>query len=151
MRSLEAVPYTITVIGDRLSDELIEFFKSYNVTLIQGEFGNDGSLRKCIEIAMTLPEDDWVYFVEDDYLHTHEAFTWINDLIVNRDRYITKKAMARQLRFWKRRLDNIPIIIHTPDYPDRYLAKYLRFSMIFVSTMMIIIIFLCDFTFKCTN
>ncbi len=133
IRSLEGMSYTITIVGDRLSEELIEFFTNYQVTLVQGEFGNDQSLRKCIEIAMILPENDWVYFVEDDYLHTHEAFSWINDLIVNRDQYISKKALARRLRFWKRRLDKTPIIIHTPDYPDRYLPKYLRFSMIFVS------------------
>ena len=41
--------------------------------------------------------------------------------------------ISRQLRFIKIRLDSRPLVIHTPDYPDRYLPKYLRFSLIFIS------------------
>ncbi|MDP4221308.1 MAG: hypothetical protein Q8896_12805, partial [Bacteroidota bacterium] len=73
------------------------------------------------------------YFVEDDYLHTPEAFKWIDDFITNRSGYMSTKRLARQLRFIKLRIDDKPLIIHTPDYPDRYLPKYLRFSLIFIS------------------
>jgi hypothetical protein len=77
--------------------------------------------------------DDWIYFVEDDYLHTADAFTWIDDLIANRKEYMSNKRVARQIRFLHVRLDNRPLVIHTPDYPDRYKPKYLRFSLVFLS------------------
>lgn len=133
VKSLEGVDHKIVVIADRLSDEMTQFFESFDVKMIHGEYGNDNSLRKQVELALEVPDDDWVYFVEDDYVHSPNAFAWINDLIVHRNEYISKKTIVKQLRFWKRRLDQIPIVLHTPDYPDRYLPRYLRYSMIFVS------------------
>lgn len=126
-------PHRITVLGDRLSDEMQDFFRSYNVTLLNEELGNDKSIRRQVELALESSDDEWIYFVEDDYLHTADAFKWIDDLITNKDKYISTKRLARQLRFIKVRLDNRPLVIHTPDYPDRYLPKYLRFSLIFRS------------------
>jgi hypothetical protein len=46
---------------------------------------------------------------------------------------MSTKRLARALRFVKIRLDNRPLVIHTPDYPDRYKPKYLRFSLIFLA------------------
>ena len=126
-------PHRITILGDRLSDEMQEFFRGYPVTLLNEELGNDKSLRRQVELALEAPEDEWIYFVEDDYLHTSDAFKWIDDFIINRKSYMSTKRIARQLRFIHVRLDNRPLVIHTPDYPDRYKPKYLRFSLIFVS------------------
>jgi hypothetical protein len=126
-------PHRITILGDRLSDEMKDFFRQYPVTLLNEELGNDKSIRRQIEIALESPEDEWIYFVEDDYLHEPQAFLWIDEFITNRKKYISTKRLARQLRFIKLRLDERPLVIHTPDYPDRYLPKYLRFSLIFLS------------------
>jgi hypothetical protein len=131
--SVKDYPHRITILGDRLSDELQEFFRQYPVTLLNEELGNDKSIRRQIEIGLESPEDEWIYFVEDDYLHTQDAFKWIDDLITNRKQYMSTKRVARQLRFIHLRLDNRPLVIHTPDYPDRYKPKYLRFSLIFLS------------------
>ena len=131
--SVKDYPHKITILGDRLSDEMQDFFRQYPVTLLNEELGNDKSIRRQIELALEAPEDEWIYFVEDDYLHVPQTFKWIDDLVTNRAQYISKKRLARQLRFIKIRLDNRPLVIHTPDYPDRYLPKYLRFSLIFLS------------------
>lgn len=137
VEALRPVDHRIVIIADRLSPEMTTFFESFRdqgheIEMVHGEYGNDNSLRKQVELALTVPDDDWVYFVEDDYVHTPEAFVWMNDLIENKDQYITKKTILRQLKFWKTRLDQIPIVIHTPDYPDRYLPRYLRPSLIFL-------------------
>jgi len=131
--AIKDYPHRITVLGDRLSDEMQDFFRSYNVTLLNEELGNDKSIRRQVELALESKEDEWVYFVEDDYLHTPDAFKWIDDLITNRKEYMSKKRFSRQIRFFSIRLDNQPMVIHTPDYPDRYLSRYLRFSLIFLS------------------
>src|SRR5207248_1392599 len=107
--------------------------RQYPVTLLNEELGNDKSIRRQIEIALEAPEDEWIYFVEDDYLHQPQTFLWIDDFITTRAKYISTKRLARQFRFLKVRLDNRPLVIHTPDYPDRYMPKYLRFSLIFLS------------------
>ncbi len=133
VKALEGHDHKITVIADRLSEEMTKFFEGFNVTILHGEYGNDNSLRKQVELALQVPDEDWVYFVEDDYLHTPEAFTWIADLIEHKNEYIQKKSIARKIRFIKQRLDNKPIVIHTPDYPDRYQPRYLRYSLIFLS------------------
>jgi hypothetical protein len=126
-------PHRITILGDRLSDEMKDFFQSYPVTLLNEELGNDKSIRRQIEIALESDPNDWIYFVEDDYLHTPNAFKWIDDFIVNRKSYMSTKRLARQLRFIRLRIDDKPLVIHTPDYPDRYKSKYLRFSLLFIS------------------
>ncbi|MEP7234414.1 MAG: hypothetical protein ABI778_03875 [Ignavibacteriota bacterium] len=131
--SVKDYPHRITVLGDRLSDEMKDFFRGYPVTLLNEELGNDKSIRRQIELALESPEEEWIYFVEDDYLHTPNAFKWINDFIINRSVYMSTKLITRQLRSFRWRIDNKPLIIHTPDYPDRYLPRYLRFSMIFIS------------------
>jgi hypothetical protein len=130
--AIKDYPHKITILGDRLSEEMQEFFRQYPVTLLNEELGNDKSIRRQIEIALEAPEDEWIYFVEDDYLHTPDAFKWIDDLVANRKSYMSTKRLARQLRFIKIGLANRPLVIHTPDYPDRYLPKYLRFSLIFL-------------------
>lgn len=130
--SIQDCPHRFTILGDRLSEEMQDFFREYPVTLLNEELGNDKSIRRQIEIALESPEDEWIYFVEDDYLHTPDAFKWIDDLITNRNQYMSTKKAARQIRSFKIKLDSRPLVIHTPDYPDRYLPRYLRFSLIFL-------------------
>src|SRR5579864_3483894 len=48
-------PHRITILGDRLSSELQEFFRGYPVTLLNEELGNDKSLRRQMEIALESP------------------------------------------------------------------------------------------------
>jgi hypothetical protein len=133
VKSLESFDHRITVVGDRLSGEMVSFFKGYPIDLVTGEFGNDASLRECLNRAYRLPDETWVYLCEDDYLHTPEAFVWMDDLIRNRKKYLQDKALTRQTRFLRVNLADKPLVIHTPDYPDRYKRKYLQFGLIFLS------------------
>lgn len=130
-RALQGTDHTITVLGDKLSDETTKFFEGYGVKVIKGSWGNDESIRQGITLALDVPDDEWVYLCEDDYLHSPQAFSWMEDLIVNRNSYIKSKRLIPQLKF-KRDLTKVPLVIHPPDYPDRYLEKYLRSSLIFL-------------------
>src|SRR5690242_5249428 len=58
--AIEQYPHTITVLGDRLSPEMQDFFRSYNVTLLNEELGNDNSIRRSLELALEKPPEDWV-------------------------------------------------------------------------------------------
>ena len=44
----------------------------------QGRLGNSGSIRYAYDLAVRLPGDDLVYFVEDDYLHVPNSLSVLN-------------------------------------------------------------------------
>jgi hypothetical protein len=116
--ALQAVPHTITILGDKLSDEMQQFFKQYQVRLILGDYGNDESIRQSLQLALEFPDHDWVYICEDDYLHQENSFLEIATLIKEREviRVGRRKHMlTRQLKY------TYPdMVIFPPDYPDRY-------------------------------
>src|SRR5665213_2105702 len=76
IESLRDVEYTIHVVADNISEELRQFFHQYRVTITEGVFGNDESLRVCLRMAFEYDDNDWVYLCEDDYLHAPHAFLW---------------------------------------------------------------------------
>lgn len=130
-KSLANYDHKITILGDRLSDEMLKFFRQFPVTIYNEELGNDKSILRSIELASGESDDVWSYMCEDDYLHHPDAFLWITDLVTNRDKYILQRPKFR-LRRGANRLSTKPLVIHPPDYPDRYLRKYMRYSLIFV-------------------
>lgn len=91
----------LIVIGDRLTQEKIQWYKQYSDVVISNDLGNDGSLRFCFQYAKdNFSDDEWIYFCEDDYLHT-PTFK-----IITEDFYNTLKSQN--------------VCIHPCDYPDRY-------------------------------
>jgi hypothetical protein len=119
----QSVPHTITVLGDKLSDEMIDFFTAYNITFSNGNYGNDESIRQSLYAALKLENDnDWVYFCEDDYLHKPETFLYIANLIEAQGKIHPGK---RRLRLLSSVLyfSKPGIAIHPTDYPDRYWPK----------------------------
>ena len=135
-QSLQDFTYQFTIIGDDLSKELQDFFEQFNDVIVDNcKLGSAAkSLQKQIDLAIETPSDDWVYMCEDDYLHSPEAFKYISELIVNKEMYL--KTSSKKKNYMNRiigDLSNIPLIIHTPDYPDRYEPQWKRLSFIFLS------------------
>lgn len=128
--ALGPVKHRITVLGDKISPELTAFFEAHGVELIHGDFGNDGSIRQTFKLAERVPEDEWIYFCEDDYLHVPHAFEYIRDFIINRRLSMQYKP---RLHSFASLIDpgRADLVIFPPDYPDRYLGKYRRFSLVF--------------------
>lgn len=134
--SVSRYDFGITIIGDELSDNMINFFKEFKgVKLINEKFGSAAkSLQKQIKVATEFPDNEWVYLCEDDYVHTENAFELITEFINNREQYL--KTSGKKKNFINRiigDLSDIPLIIHPPDYPDRYEPPWKRFSFIFLS------------------
>lgn len=132
MASLNNIPHTITIIGDKLSDELIDFFERYKVNLILGTYGNDESIKVSIKKALEFPDDEWVYLCEDDYLHKPEAFAEISTLIEERNNICIgrkRKLFSSKLKFTYPNM-----VIFPPDYPDRYKVTTKDRSYIFHSS-----------------
>ena len=140
VESLQAVPHEIHVLGDRISDELQAFFRRFPVTVTVGSYGNDASIRASFEMGMQRDPSDWVYVVEDDYLHQPHTFAYVDDFIAHRDAIMRDAPLRFQRRslwyenLFVRGLARRPLFIHTPDYPDRYLPEKRRFSMLFLSS-----------------
>ena len=89
-KSLQNSQYQIKIIGDDLSLELLDFFKNFNDVIVDNDkLGSAAkSLQKQIEIALNVPDDEWVYMCEDDYLHAPEAIKYISEFIENKEVYL---------------------------------------------------------------
>ncbi len=121
--SAQKVTHTLTVLGDKLSPELKSFFLEYTTNIIEGNFGNDESIRKALRIGLDIKNvDDWVYFCEDDYLHKPETFTFISNLI-KKDIGIFEDNFFNKVGILKRKIVYPSIVIFPSDYPDRYLER----------------------------
>ena len=133
--AVKPFPHTIHILGDKLSPQILEFFalmqkEDSSITISNGTYGNDESIRQSLKRAMEFPDDEWVYLCEDDYLHAPQAFTWINELLTHREvlRYTPRRSWFRWLLGY---LDKKPLILHPADYPDRYRHDFLTLSFLF--------------------
>jgi hypothetical protein len=120
--SIQDVTHTITVLGDKLSPDMMAFFSGYNVQLSNGSYGNDASIRATVEKALLFDDDEWVYFCEDDYLHRPETFRFIAGLLINKENIRPRK------RKWGLFSSSIyfshpGLVVFPSDYPDRYELK----------------------------
>ncbi len=124
------------VIGDDLSQELLDFFEVFDGVYVKNsKLGSAAkSLQKQIDMALKIPDNEWVYMCEDDYLHASYSFKYISEFIENKTQYL--QTSGKKKNYMNRiigDLSNTPLIIHTPDYPDRYDPPWKRLSFIFLS------------------
>lgn len=132
-KALESTPHRIVVLGDSLSDNLINFFKHHNVELHLGTFGNENSFRKALELAQSVPDEEWLYLCEDDYLHTPDAFQKITTFILEADSILKNTFKIYNPTTWID-LENKDLFIFPPDYPDRYAIKHRKHSLLLISS-----------------
>ncbi len=60
----------ITIVADNVKDETIKWLETYNFKYIYRTYlDNSGSFWFAYNLALELPADDYIYFVENDYLH----------------------------------------------------------------------------------
>lgn len=135
-KSIQNYDHKITIIGDQLSEELINFFEFFEkVVVLNEDLGSaSNSLKKQISIASGMPNNEWIYLCEDDYLHTPYSFEYLTDFIENKDKYL--ETSGKKKNYVNRIIGNLkdkPLIIHTADYPDRYDPPWKRFSFLFLS------------------
>lgn len=133
VESLKDLDFKMIVVGDKLSEEMISFFNSFEVELHLGNFGNDASIRETLKIASTIPNDEWIYFCEDDYLHLPHAFDFIDHFLDERDSLFKQKKKFFNL-YRGVNLKNKDLFIIPPDYPDHYSPKYRKSSLILFSS-----------------
>jgi hypothetical protein len=129
---------SIHILGDKLSDDIQAFFNRFTaqderVTLSNAVMGNEESIRQSVRYALQFHDDDWIYFCEDDYLHQPYAFLWIDDLIQNRMDILNYVPRRAWMKIFIDQLNNKPLFIHPPDYPDRYKAAQRKHSFLFLS------------------
>ncbi len=134
--SLQKHSYRFTIIGDGLSIELLNFFGNFKDVIVENsELGSAAkSLQSQIDVALKIPDNEWIYMCEDDYLHSPHAFKYISEFIENKEKYL--QTSGKRKNYINRLIGNlskIPVIIHTPDYPDRYYPPWRRLSFIFLS------------------
>ncbi len=135
-QSLQDFNHQFTIIGDDLSKELQEFFEKFDDVVVDNcKLGSAArSLQKQIDLALEVHNDEWIYMCEDDYLHTPYSFKYVSEFIENKTQYL--QTSGKKKNYMNRiigDLKDVPLIIHTPDYPDRYDPPWKRLSFIFLS------------------
>ena len=133
VESLKGLDVKIIVLGDKLSEDMIAFFNYYNVDLRLGSFGNQGSMLETLKITSTIPDDEWVYICEDDYLHVPHAFSFIDHFIDEQSSLVEGKKNRDNLSSLVNLKDK-DLFIFPPDYPDRYQPIHRKHSLILVSS-----------------
>lgn len=63
----------VLIVADNCSSETIKYIDSLGVDRKISTLGNAGSLRWCLMDAINELNEEYVYFVEDDYLHHKDA------------------------------------------------------------------------------
>jgi hypothetical protein len=134
--ALRPYPHTIHILGDKLSPEIQAFFRRFQqedptITLTNGDYGNDESIRQSLRLALAFPDDEWLYLCEDDYLHTPQAFEQINELITHRHEVLAYTPRRGLFRWFLGQPSQKPLILHPADYPDRYRHDFLTLSFVF--------------------
>ena len=134
--ALQGEFYEFHIIGDDLSQDLLNFFKFFDDVSVDNQILGSASksLQAQINFGLNLPKEDWVYMCEDDYLHLPNSFKFLTEFIENKEKYV--HSNGKKKNYMNRiigDLSKIPLIIHPPDYPDRYSPEWKRLSFIFLS------------------
>jgi len=70
----------ITIIADNVTDETARWLQKYDITSIYRTYlGNSGSFWFAYKLALQQPANDYIYFVENDYLHKPGARNILNE------------------------------------------------------------------------
>ncbi len=131
--ALKGFNYRVIILGDKLSEGMIAFFNSFEVEMRLGSFGNDASIRESINIAKTIPDDEWIYFCEDDYLHVPNSFSVIDNFLNERNVLFRQQKKLYNLSSLVN-LKGKDLFVFPPDYPDRYSPRYRKHSLIVQSS-----------------
>jgi len=81
----------ITILGDRLNQETLEYVQSLNIKLIPVDNGTgSGTFRDALNLAIEENKDeDFVYLLEDDFLHKSKSKNLIIEGLSKYNSYIT--------------------------------------------------------------
>ena len=91
-QAIQGMSYKFVVVGDDLSQGLLNFFSLFDDIIIDNDnLGSASkSLQKQIDLALEVSDEEWVYMCEDDYLHTPYSFQYISEFLENKEQYIKK-------------------------------------------------------------
>jgi hypothetical protein len=138
--ALRPFPHSIHVLGDRLSEDLKTFFERFadrdpaiKVHLKDCDSGE--SIRQSLLLALSVPDGEWVYFCEDDYLHRPNAFICIDELIQSKSEVLRFEPSRWFMKLLFRNANKAPLVIHPTDYPDRYEPMRRQFSLLFMTRL----------------
>lgn len=133
-QSLQGYDYSIDIVGDRLSDEMLDYFSNFRNIVVHNHtngLGNDGSIRETLRLATTFDENDWVFFCEDDYLFTPNAMEVIDTLIQERTTVLAMENSFTFPNMFIGKLETKPLMIFPSDQPSYYNHKRKYHSLLF--------------------
>lgn len=101
-----------TIIADNCNFDTVDMCREFCPNIVETNLGNAGSLIHAIKLALELPDDEIVYFIEDDYLH--------------RENNILTRSIDYDLDLRKVLEEGLEIADYVTlyDHPDKYAEEY---------------------------
>lgn len=122
------------VIADNVNDETKEYLNSKVKTIEYTNVGHGaGTFNLALDIAINLPDDEIVYFLEDDYLHKPEADKILEDSIDMGFDYAT--AYDHPDKYLNPIEGGNPFCMGRAEDTRVYLGKYCHFKLTNSTTM----------------
>ncbi len=136
-KSMQGFEHTIDIVGDRLSNEMLEFFQKFPDVRMHNyteELGNHESIRTTFRLALTFDDNDWVFFCEDDYLFTTNAITIIDAMVQERKSVLELKNPLIFPNIFIGKLEEKPLLIFPSDQPSYYTKQRKNYSLVFATS-----------------
>lgn len=105
--------HPFTILADNCDESTLSMVESHVPIFLGNEIhktslGNSGAFRHAVDLALERPDNEIVYFVEDDYLHLSSSDPYFPSI------------PARDLEEGLLRADYVTLF----DHPDKYLSEY---------------------------
>lgn len=112
LKHFHLVDVEITIIADKVSEETVQWLDQdiasrIGVNYIRTNFGfGSKAYIKVLEMAIELPDNEEIYFVEDDYIHREKSFQTLREgleiadyvtLYDHPDKYLPREQMGNPL------------------------------------------------------
>lgn len=75
----ESGTVNLTVIADNCTPDIVKYLKDKDIKVIETSLGNSQSFAKALDVALELEDTETVYLVEDDYLHKHAWWMYLEE------------------------------------------------------------------------
>jgi hypothetical protein len=111
----------LKILCDNCNRKTTKMVASSGLPFTQTSLGNAGSLRKFVELALEEPDDEIVYFCEDDYLHLGAAPDLLREGIKRADYVTLYDHPDKYTRYYNG--GEISKVIKTPSSHWRYTAS----------------------------
>lgn len=138
--SVFGINHKVHVIADNCSDATISMLHNYSpiknpITIETCNVGNGaGTFNLALDLALSLNNDDIVYFIENDYVHLPDSDKIIEDGLINVGAHFVT-LYDHPDKYMDPKIGGNPLVINGGEITQVYLGKYCHWKLTNSTTM----------------